>query len=122
MKVHRETIDVLIDLYTKCHEVLDNEYDPETEDEEALEIAALDYMTTPFRAKFCSVIDNLENEVFRELIALMWLGRESENHSPEDFEQLKERADAMPNDGNYLLAEKCLPEYWLAALERLGIN
>jgi hypothetical protein len=122
MRVHRETIEVLIDLYTQCHEVLEGEYDAGKDGEEALEAAAMDYMLSPERAKFCCIVDNLENEVCRELIALMGLGRESEELSAKDFEGLKESAAKNPDTGNYLIGKQDLPEHWRTALGMLNIE
>jgi hypothetical protein len=122
MKVHKETIEVLIDLYTQSHMVLNKEYDAEREGEDAMEAAAMDYMSSPERARFCSIVDNLEDEVSRELIALMRLGREREDHSPEDFDRLKEKAAVKPDTGNYLFEEQRLAEHWRIALKMLNIE
>jgi|GEM_PF-4789176 len=122
MRVHRETIDVLIDLYTQCHQVLEDEYDAGKDGEEAMEAAAMDYMSCPQRAKFCCMVDNLDPEVCRELIALMWLGREPEDHSLADFDGLKERAATKTDAGNYLMGKKRLPEHWRTALGMLHVE
>ncbi|MEE9368800.1 MAG: hypothetical protein V3V05_08040 [Pontiella sp.] len=100
MKVHRATIEGLIDLYTLCHNIFDEEYNAEKESEDA----AMDYMTSPHRLKFCGIVDNLDPEVCRELVALMKLG--CDNRSADDFEGLKERAAVHPDTGNDLIGEQ----------------
>ena len=122
MKVHRATIEVLIDLYTQCHNVFDEEFHVETDDMDAMEAAAIDYMTSPVRARFCSLIKNLDDEVCQELIALMWIGRDGESHSFTEFEALKERVVPNQEIANELLAELRLPEQWRKGMQLLNIE
>jgi hypothetical protein len=116
MRVHKETIDVLIDLYFRCRKVFELEYDAKHEGADALEAAGTDYMVCPERFEFCSVVDDLENEVRLELIALMWIGDPSNDSCPADFATLKKDAAKYPNVGNYLIDQTGLPEHWRAAL------
>ena len=119
MRVHKETIDVLIDLYLRCRKVFEAEYDAKHEGSDALEAAATDYMVCPERIDFCCVVDDLEHEVRLELIALMWIGDPSNDYSPLDFEELKKGAVKYTNVGNYLIDQIGLPKCWRAALDAI---
>jgi hypothetical protein len=119
MRVHKETIDVLIDLYLRCRKVFEAEYDAKHEGSDALEAAATDYMVCPERIEFCCVVDDLEHEVRLELIALMCIGDPSNDSSPADFAALKKGAVKYTNVGNYLIDQVGLPEHWRAALDAI---
>lgn len=120
MNVHKETIEALSALYNQGHRILDDEYDAEHEGEDAQEAAAIDYMTSKARHRFCSLFDNLKEEVQRELIALMQLGREPDTHSSNDFKDLVDNATTGPEAGDALFGMTRLPEYWNASFNRLS--
>ncbi len=123
MKVHIETIDVLCNLYSRCRQVLDEEYDPDKQSEDALEIAAMDYMTCPERDQFFSVVNDLDDEIRRELIALVGIGKTNEtDHAAAAFETLKKESVAGPDTANDLFGEQRLIEYWNTALKTLGVK
>ncbi len=123
MNVHIETIEVLSNLHSACRKVLDEEYDPHAEGEEALEAAAIDYMTCPERDQFYSLIDNLDHAVRQELAILMKLGRDNRSETAqEDFEQLTRNVIPGPELANELFGEQRLVEYWEAAQRMLGLK
>ena len=119
MKVHKETIEVLIELYTRGRQVFEDEYNIAEDGEDVLEAAALDYMMCPERFEFCRLVDNLDEEVCHELIALMWMGSDREDLSSQDFKALKEDAASRAHPGNYLFGIPTLPEFWKNGREML---
>lgn len=119
MKVHKETIEVLTALYDNGHRILEEEKGTSMDGDEALEAAAIDYMISEEHTQFYSIIDNLDDEVCRELIALMLLGRDRDKHSAADFDLLKNGAQTGSEAGNYLFGQKRLPECWKAGLNIL---
>ncbi len=119
MKVHETTIEMLTALYNAGHQILDDEYDAKHEGEDAREGAAIDYMTSKEHARFCGLFDNLDDEVRRELVALMQLGRDRDTRTAADFEELKNTVAAGPESGEVLFGVKNLPELWKAALNLL---
>jgi hypothetical protein len=116
MKVHAETIEALIDLYNRCHQVLDDEFNIKTDGEEVLEVAAMDYMSCPQRSRFCSIVDNLDPDVCREMVALMQIGMEPERFHSADFDDLKGAAVTGAKAGRLLIDTQNLPRYWRRAL------
>lgn len=120
MKVHKETIDALIALYDDGHRILEEEKGMSVDADEAREAAAIDYMTSKEYRQFCSIVDNMDDEVCRELVALMRLGQDQGHYSAEDFNHLKDSAHTGPEAGDNLFGQKQLPEYWRAALAMLA--
>ena len=119
MKVHTTTIEMLIALYNAGHQILQDEYDVEHEGEDALEGAAIDYMTSKEHARFCGLFDNLDQEVRCELVTLMQLARDHDTASVEDFEKLKINVDVGPETGKSLFGINGLPDLWHTALHQL---
>jgi hypothetical protein len=120
MKVHRETVDVLIALYDKSQRILAEENGTSMNDDEALEAAAMDYIMSDEHARFRSLVDNLDGEVCRELVALMQMGREPGTYSAADFIRLKSDAQTGLEAGDYLFGQKQLPTYWRTAIDMLA--
>lgn len=119
MKVHKETIEALIVLYDNGQRILEKEKGTSMDHEEALEAAAIDYMVSDEHKQFRSIIDNLDGEVCRELVALMLLGREQDKYSAADFDLLKNGARTGAETADYLFGQKRLPEYWRVALKMM---
>ena len=120
MKVHRETIDALSALYENGHRILEENEGASMDADEALEAAAIDYMVSSEHTQFYHLIDNLDDEVCRELIALMQLGRDRDQWSAADFDRLKSEARTGMEAGDFLFSQKRLPEYWKAGLKMMG--
>ncbi len=119
MKVHKTTIEMLIVLYNAGHRILEDEYDAEHEGEDALEGAAIDYMTSKEHSRFCGLFDNLDQDVSCELVTLMQLARDDETASPADFEVLKTHVDVGPETGESLFGINGLPDLWHTAFNQL---
>lgn len=122
MKIHKETIEALIALYDDGHRILEEEKEMSVDADEALEAAAIDYIMSDEHRQFCNIIDNLEEEACRELIALMLLGRDQGTCSVADFDRLKSGAQTGAEAGDTLFGQKQLPEYWRAALAMLAVR
>ncbi|WP_372795930.1 hypothetical protein [Pontiella sp.] len=119
MKVHTTTIEMLIALYNAGHQILTDEYDAEHEGEDALEGAAMDYMTSREHARFCGLFDNLDPEVRCELVALMQWARDHQTPSAADFDQLTTDAEVGPETGEMLFGINDLPDLWQRAYNQL---
>jgi hypothetical protein len=83
----------------------------------------IDYITHPERAKFCCIVDNLDRDVRLELLALMWLGRESASKKT-DFPGLVEHAKTTTDDGDgrYLFGKAGLVDHWRRGMSIMGMD
>jgi len=88
--------------------------------EEGLEIAKR-VKSDPNRAKFIQIVDYLDLDMKRELIALMWLGKNDE-YSVEQFPGLLERAVGVQDTAaEFLVGQSELSRCLREGMGKLGV-
>ena len=88
--------------------------------EEGLEIAKR-FKSEPNRAKFIQIVDYLDLDMKRELIALMWLGKNDE-YSVEQFPGLLEQAVGVQDTAaEFLVGQSELSRCLREGMGKLGV-